>query len=99
MALHDTKELHDDLRRRKDEHLTLSPALCVDDVVLASQMRGSPWKKTKDGINVRDSHSENLSVRIQVRISGELTRTDTRTMAASLLFAERDGTKRQQEQA
>ena len=34
MTLHDTEELDDDLRRGADEHLALSTALGVDDVVL-----------------------------------------------------------------
>lgn len=35
VALHDTEELHNDLRARADEHLALSTALRVDDVVQA----------------------------------------------------------------
>lgn len=40
VALHDTKELHNDLRARADEHLTLSTALRVDNVVQAVILRG-----------------------------------------------------------
>jgi len=35
VALHDTKELHNDLRARADEHLALSTALRIDNVVQA----------------------------------------------------------------
>ena len=34
MALHDAKELDDDLRRGPDEDLTLAAALSVDNIVL-----------------------------------------------------------------
>lgn len=35
MALHDTQELHNDLGARANEHLALSTALSIDDVVQA----------------------------------------------------------------
>ena len=35
MTLHDTQELHDDLGARADEHLALSTALGIDNVVEA----------------------------------------------------------------
>lgn len=34
MSLHDAKELDDNLGRRSNEDLTLSPALSIDNVVL-----------------------------------------------------------------
>ena len=37
MALHDTEELDDDLRRGADEDLALAAALSVDNVVLREQ--------------------------------------------------------------
>lgn len=40
MALHDTEELHDNLRGRADEDLALATALGIDDVVLWVGLNG-----------------------------------------------------------
>ena len=40
MLLHDREDLDDDLGRRADEHLALSTALGVDNVVLYDQYAG-----------------------------------------------------------
>lgn len=47
MTLHDTEELHDDLRRRTDENLALSTALGVDNVVLHIVSAYPPCSKTR----------------------------------------------------
>jgi hypothetical protein len=59
MSLHDTQELHDDLRARSDEDLTFPSSLGIDDVVLFERIDGQSFIHRNDRIyeNVQGSRS------------------------------------------